>query len=188
MRRFDGWHWLRALAARLVPARGGAAAAEFVVIVPVVLLLLSGTINLGAMADYGLGLDAAVRDAANFAMTCSYDDASLNVNCTGATGYPGHPTMCSIITGETTNPCTSAAVTVTFPDAGASANAQYPQYCTWDNDTATPIDCGLTCDATQNQCPKHTYITIKATESVQGVLEWFGLPESVSRTLTLRVS
>jgi Flp pilus assembly protein TadG len=189
MRWCDSWRRLRALAARLRRAGGGAAAAEFAVLVPLVLVLLSGTVNLGAMADYGLALDASVRDAADFAMTCSYDSATIHVYCTGMSGSPSHPTMCSIITGQTSNPCSSTTVTVGFLNSQYTPSAAgYPQYCTWDNDTATRIDCSLTCDATKNQCPKHTYITIKATESLKGVFEWLGVPESVSRTLTFRVS
>lgn len=193
MRWSGNWHKLRALWARLRQATGGAAAVELAVITPIILVLLTGTIDLGAMATYGLGLDAAVRDAANFAMTCSYDDSSLNVNCTGESGYPGHATMCGIITGYTTNPCGSAATTiqVTFPNAQeAAGTANYPQACSWDNSPTTYFDCyqAATCSTTQSQCPMHTYITIKAVETLSPILEWVGMPTSITRTLTFRVS
>ena len=197
MRWSDNRQRPRSLWSRLRCARGGAAAAEFAVIVPAVLVLLTGAINLGAMATYSLALDSAVRAAANFAMTCSYNDPSINVNCAGNSGAtpspPGHATICSVITGapsSNSNPCSYGNITVSFLNSQYATTATgYPQYCTWDNDTNTPIACDNSSNpCAGSQCPKHTYITIKAVEPLSPVLEWFGQSESVSRTLTFRVS
>jgi Flp pilus assembly protein TadG len=167
-------------------ARDGAAAAEFAAIVPVLALLLAGIWDVAQLADQGLSLTAAVRAGANFAQKCSYDDSSLNINCTGMTGSPSNTTICGVITGETTDPCNSTAVTVSFLNAGESAGTTgYPQWCTCED--------GSSCSFSTNCSSgiKQAYITIKATETVSSSLfnwVWHFGSTTIICELTVRVS
>jgi len=154
----------------------GASAAEFAIVVPTVAFLLTGTVDLGQLANQGLNLDAALRAGASYAIACN---PQVNTSCATK--------ITSAVTGFASS--LGGTVAVTFPSSDATS-AYYPQHCTWDNGTSTvSCDNGVApCDATQSQCPKHFYVKIQAVQTLPSPLIPLSvLPTTLTRTLTVRV-
>ena len=177
----------------------GAAAAEFAIITPVIGFLLSGTMDLAQLANQGLRLDAALRAGAAYAIADPTNKLAVrcvigqSVTCPeGFTRYATFPAGTTV----TVNFCGPGSGCPDAPEGPTGAYA--PQFCVWDDDawtngvpTAT-VSCdndvaagGIACSGTQ--CPKHYYVKIQAVESgLSPIMQWVGMPTSITRTLTVR--